>query len=176
MSDTNEGAQQNEIITERTERTVEPANQNDQQPQGFGDLAAANAEITRLRSEAARRRTERNEARDKVQTLEQQVQTNEQTAHRLARLEAAAKAGVSLEQLEAAEQLAAATSAEEITAAQERLNRATTQPPSTARNPTPPRTPTQPPSRDEQIIAAQNDGNYREAMRLKAEELTDLGT
>ncbi len=177
MSDPNE--QQGGNREEREGREGVDVTVNVPQPaQPFANLAAANAEIQRLRGESARRRTERNDARARLTELEQQTteaqQTAQQTAHRLARLEAAAKAGVSLEQLDAAEQLAAATSAEDITAAQERLARAsTTQPTSTARNPTPPREPTQPPSREEQIRAAEDGGNYREAMRLKAQEMAN---
>lgn len=117
---------------------------------------------------------ERNDARSAVDALTAQASDGEQAQHRLARLEAAARSGVSLEQLDAAEALVGATTAADILAAGERLARVTTQQQlATSRNPAPPRQPTAPPTTDEQIIAAQNDGNYRETMRLKAEQLTN---
>jgi hypothetical protein len=92
----------------------------------------------------------------------------------LQRYQAAGEAGVSPELLRASEELGSATTADEMRAAQEKIQRLTAQPATNGnRNPAPPRQPTQPPSLDEQITAAENQGNVREAMRLKTQKLTE---
>jgi hypothetical protein len=149
--------------------------------QPFADLAAANAEIRRLRDENANRRVSNRSLQEQIDDLKKQApaaDVQQQIAElqgQLARYQAAGEAGVSTELLRASEELARATTAEEMRQAQLRLSDLTQRQatPPAPRNPAPPRQPTQPPSLDQQIQAAQSAGNVREAMRLKTQKLAE---
>ncbi len=148
--------------------------------QPFSDLAAANAEVRRLRDENANRRVSNRSLQEQIDELKKQVPTADvqqqigELQGQPARYQAAGEAGISPELRRASEELGAARTVDEMRAATEKIQRLTAQPaPSQPRNPAPPRQPTQPPSLDGQIQAAQNQSNVREAMRLKTQKLTE---
>ncbi|KPV49813.1 hypothetical protein SE17_30500 [Kouleothrix aurantiaca] len=175
-----------EVVTERvTERTTErpgpsAGSEGTAAPGRFADLEAANAEIARLRAENAGRRVDNRGLQEQIDALKAQVPSTdvrEQVAHlqeQLNRYQAASEAGVSRALLAANQELAQATTADEMRAAQEQIARlmAPAAPPTS--NPAPPAEPTQPLSREEQTAAAMHTGNMREVERLNAEKLAEL--
>ncbi len=159
---------------------VAPVPAVDPPAQPFADLAAANAEIVKLRAESGTRRVTNVELNKQIADLQKQVPTADiqaqitQLQGEVQRFQAAGEAGVSPELLRASDELRNAKTADEMKAATEKITRLTAagtaaKPP----NPTPPKVPTAPLSLDEQITAAEASKNVRESMRLKTQKLTE---